>query len=53
MARPLDPDASSEFIDIDDMEVADVVLDDNPDVEDVEDDEDSKPRSIPPPIPRN
>ena len=54
MARPLDADASSEFIDIDDMEVADVVLDDNADVEDVEDeDRDSKPRSIPPPIPRN
>ena len=55
MARPLDPDASSEFIDVDDMEVSDVVLDD--DSVDVEEDDadatDAKPRSVPPPIPRN
>ena len=49
MARPLDPDASSEFIDVDDIEG--VVIDD----EAVEDDEEEeeKPRSIPPPIPRS
>jgi hypothetical protein len=49
MARPLDADASSEFIDVDD--VADVVLDD--DAVDDDDEEDAKPRSIPPPIPRS
>ena len=53
MARPLGADASSEFIDIDDLEVAEVVFDDEA-VEDdvVEDDDEVDPRSIPSPIPR-
>jgi tetratricopeptide (TPR) repeat protein len=40
IARPIDPDASSEVVDIDELAV------------DVED-EDPKPRSIPPPLPRS